>query len=152
MRFIFDDTSIKVIVGFFAVVLIFGFFMSLVGHDSSVDYEVAESDTWLTADVEHIELTIFPEATWTWEGWLGDSGWFGEPPEPKTYTLWSETTIEIPTLNFDMGYTSAIPEMQTGFNEMRDSINGAPYIFSALLILIPLTMVIVFIRSVEVST
>lgn len=151
MRFVFDDTSIKVIVGFFAVVLIFGFFMSLVGHDSSVDYEDAESDIWLTADVEYIELTILPEGTWTWEGWLGDSGWFSSEPDPETYTLWSETTIEIPTLTFDIGHTSALPEMQTGYSEMQDSISDAPYIFQALLTLIPLTMVIIFIRSVEAS-
>lgn len=151
MRFIFDDTSIKVIVGFFAVVLIFGFFMSLVGLDSDVDYEDAESDTWLSAEVEHTEITIFPEATWTWEGWLSDGDWFGDPPEDETYTLWSETTIDVPTLNFDIGYTSAIPEMQIGFGEMRDRISDAPFIFPALLIIIPLTMVLVYLRSVEVS-
>lgn len=164
MRFFFDRLSFMVIFLVFGSLTLFAFMLNPTDIDTGFNADSFEPDNVMVVNVTERNIVTFPEAsykipegefryyeyswsnlTWktkTWTMW-----------DETTYTLWDTTTVSVNTLDVDFSFQNIFPDLFSGYNNVQTELDnaGAPSIVGSLLILFPLSIMFVVIRSVIVS-
>lgn len=146
MRFIFDKFSVFIIVSIFLMISMFGFIMNyesrsdFYGEDGFDAKEDAPDDV---VQFTRKTKTLFeiPPASFGDE----DNDLIGE------FTLWHGRKIRIPWFNIDFEYSSIFPNIYSGYDVITDEVSDAPFIIQIILYAIPLTLLFVVLRSLEVG-
>lgn len=133
MRLIFDKISFKIILGITMSIVIFAFIAGAVGSDTT------HEPTELTQN--------------TWDGELGvDSDLLGGVTN-DTFTGSGYSGFLFGGGATDLfGSNGLISDLTYGIGEMRSSMSSAPTVVRGMMVIIPIAIVLVVIRSIDIST
>jgi len=132
MRLIFDKISFRIILGITMSIVIFGFISAQVGDDTVTEPNKLQQQSWDgSLGVDSDLRDSFGNDTFTDGGYSGFM--FGDGADGL------------------FGSNGLIDDLTDGTGEMRDSMSGAPSIVRSMMIIIPIAIVLVVIRSIDIS-
>lgn len=147
MKFRFNKFSIFVIVTIFLMISLFGFIMNLeqdnfYGDDAdsfdSGDSAPSNSDEMLGIERTSKTLIKIPGASFSTD-MLGSA------------TLWDSWDLEVPWININFKYGNIFGDLYTGYSTISSELSSAPLIIQMVFYSIPLTLLFVILRSLEIG-
>jgi len=151
MRFIFDNTSLRIFFLFFVGVVIFGFFLYTAGETPTMDYTAVDDDNLTPIALVEEDIVLVPETTLMyWEYDWGTAQWEG-----KGWTATEEVSVTINRIDVNTGNiyggNAFFGQLSNGYDDMTGALSGAPYIFNALLMILPIGVFFMVLRSFSAS-
>lgn len=132
MRLIFDKISFKIILGISMSIIIFGFIAGAVGNDTTREPTELSQNTWDGSLGVDSDLTSsVDDSTFT------DGGYSG--------FLFGGGATDL------FGSNGLISDLTYGIGEMRGSMSNAPGVVRGMMAIIPIAIVLVVIRSIDIS-
>lgn len=148
MRFIFSKTSMTIIAIIFIGLTIFTYVMMVDGSGTKTfDATNQEPSTIMQANLTDYNLVTVPRAEFQFWTYSFSEGEF----KSQSWVIWPQTTLEIKKLDINLNLFSLFPDMADGYTNMSNKLDSAPWLFRAVIVIIPIIIVLIVLQAIEVS-